>query len=151
MAPHERYQTGRSRSHQCGGRRSRRWGARNRVSGMSTPRAEFASRVGERNQGQSVRPFIVFVPQHLMSAHHRWLFSLFIAIDANFRLKLKSRGIKDPELGSGLAYFVNAGKFEAHLKNHTNEGDVSVSICFYQRTEGSRAKRSRHVEPSSMR
>ncbi|KAF9642006.1 hypothetical protein BDM02DRAFT_3065727, partial [Thelephora ganbajun] len=45
-----------------------------------------------------------------------WLYSLFIAIDVNFRLKLKTRGIKDPELGSGLAYFVNAAKFEAHLK-----------------------------------
>ena len=51
-------------------------------------------------------------------------------MDANFRLKQKSRGIQDPELGSGLAYFVNADKFEAHLKNHTNEEDVSISDLF---------------------
>ena len=70
-----------------------------------------------------------FYMQHSMTAHHRWLYSLFIAIDANFRLKLKARGIKDLELASGLAYFVNNGKFEAHLKDHTDEDNVSIS-CF---------------------
>lgn len=63
-----------------------------------------------------------------MTIQCRWLYSLFIAIDANFRLKLKTRGIKDPELGSGLAYFVNAKEFEAHLKDHIDEGIVSVSV-----------------------
>ena len=63
-----------------------------------------------------------------MTIHHRWLYSLFVAIDANFRLKLKSRGIKDPELGPGLAYFVNTPKFEAHLKDHVGEDDVSASL-----------------------
>ena len=43
---------------------------------------------------------------------HRWLYCLFLAIDANFRLKLKARGIKDPELGPGLAYFVDTAKFQ---------------------------------------
>ena len=54
-----------------------------------------------------------------------WLYCLFLAIDANFRLKLKSRGIKDPELGSGLAYFVDTVKFQEHLKEHTHQGEVS--------------------------
>jgi hypothetical protein len=58
------------------------------------------------------------------------LYSLFIAIDANFRLKLKSRGIKDPELGSGLAYFVNNAKFEEHLGNQIDEENVSISDVF---------------------
>ena len=92
---------------------------------MPTPRTEFATGLGEGSGGQSVCPFLMFMP-HPMTIHRRWLFSLFLAIDANFRLKLKSRGIKDPELGSGLAYFVNTAKFEAHLKNHTNEDDVST-------------------------
>ena len=71
--------------------------------------------------------FYILTPQHSMTIHHRWLYSLFIAIDANFRLKLKTRGINDPELGSGLAYFVNAPKFEAHLKSHVEEEEVSLS------------------------
>ena len=58
----------------------------------------------------------------------RWLYCLFLAIDANFRLKLKTRGIKDPELGSGLAYFVNTVKFQEHLKNHIHDNEVSSSI-----------------------
>ncbi|KAF9779699.1 hypothetical protein BJ322DRAFT_1012771 [Thelephora terrestris] len=55
-----------------------------------------------------------------------WLYSLFLAIDANFRLKQKTRGIIDPELGSGLAYFVNVEKFSAHLKRHTDEDDIET-------------------------
>ena len=51
-----------------------------------------------------------------------------MAIDANFRLKLKMRGIKDPELGSGLAYFVNATKFQEHLKNHVHEEEVRSTL-----------------------
>ena len=71
--------------------------------------------------------FNILTLEHSMTVHHRWLYSLFIAIDANFRLKLKTRGINDPELGSGLAYFVNAPKFEAHLKSHVEEEEVSLS------------------------
>lgn len=65
-----------------------------------------------------------------LTFHCRWLYSLFIAMDANFRLKLKTRGIKDPELGSGLAYFVNATKLEAHLKNYVDEREVSFPVPF---------------------
>jgi hypothetical protein len=57
----------------------------------------------------------------------RWLYCLFLAIDANFRLKLKTRGIKDPELGSGLAYFVDAVKFQKRLKNHVHDNEASPS------------------------
>lgn len=62
--------------------------------------------------------------------HYRWLYSLFVAIDANFRLKLKTRGIRDPELGSGLAYFVNASKFEVHLKSRVDQDDVNIADTF---------------------
>ena len=73
-----------------------------------------------------------------MITHRRWLYSLFIAIDANFRLKLKTRGIKDPELGSGLAYFVNAVNFEEHLKSQADEEEVSISkTCFCWQAENS--------------
>lgn len=76
---------------------------------------------------------LVSMLQHSLTVHCRWLYSLFIAIDANFKLKSKTRGIKDPELGSGLAYFVNAVKFEAHLKSQADEEEVSVSYSFCRR------------------
>ena len=60
----------------------------------------------------------------------RWLYSLFLAIDANFRLKMKARGIGDPELGTGLAYFVDTIKFQKHLEDHVDEEDVSQTPLF---------------------
>lgn len=54
----------------------------------------------------------------------RWLFALFIAVDANFRLKLKARGIRDPEIGSGWTYFVEQLEYEKHVRKHWDEKDV---------------------------
>jgi len=59
---------------------------------------------------------------------YRWLYCLFLAIDANFRLKLKARGIKDPELGSGLTYFVNTATLQKHLKNCAHQDEVGRTI-----------------------
>lgn len=57
----------------------------------------------------------------------RWLYSLFLAVDANFRLKLKSRGITDPEIGSGWSYFVEPKQYNEHISQKTTEVEVSPS------------------------
>ena len=44
------------------------------------------------------------------------MYAQFIALDANFRLKLKNRRINDPELGSGLFYFVENSAFNRHVE-----------------------------------
>jgi hypothetical protein len=49
----------------------------------------------------------------------------FIAVDANFRLKLKSRGIRDPEVGSGWSYFVGNEKYSKHISQKTVDVEVS--------------------------
>ncbi|KAH7919505.1 hypothetical protein BV22DRAFT_1108049 [Leucogyrophana mollusca] len=56
-----------------------------------------------------------------ISPAKRWIYGLFIAIDANFRLKRKhvSKDSVDPGLSSGLAYFVPEDAFKAHLKANT--------------------------------
>ncbi|KAG1738072.1 uncharacterized protein EDB91DRAFT_1249369 [Suillus paluster] len=53
----------------------------------------------------------------------RWLYSLFIAIDANFRLKRQaiSTDEADPSLSMGWSYFVEEKKFKTHLKEHLSE------------------------------
>jgi hypothetical protein len=56
--------------------------------------------------------------------NRRWLYSIFLAIDANFRLKLKARSIDDPELGSGWAYFVEQLEYTEHVKQYFSEKDV---------------------------
>ena len=56
-----------------------------------------------------------------------WLYAVFLAIDAKFRMKLKSRGINDPEVGSGWSYFVENQKYIEHISQKTVEKEVSHS------------------------
>jgi hypothetical protein len=40
------------------------------------------------------------------------VYTLFLAVDANFKLKRKNRGINDPELAPGWASFVEEGAYQ---------------------------------------
>jgi hypothetical protein len=51
----------------------------------------------------------------------------FIAMDANFKLKSKARNIRDEELSSGGAYFVEASVFEEHVKNAIHYKEVCAT------------------------
>ena len=44
-----------------------------------------------------------------------WLNTLYLSIDANFKLKQKERGFSDPPLSNGLAFMVQNGKLQEHL------------------------------------
>ena len=48
----------------------------------------------------------------------RWLYTCFLAVDANFRLKLKRRGIIDLEFGSGPSYFVENKRYIEHVSKY---------------------------------
>jgi len=77
-----------------------------------------------------------FCSRHLLISSYRWLYSLFLAIDANFRLKLKNRKIKDPEVGSGWAYFVENSRYIGHVSQNANDAEVSnfsYGDSFYSR------------------
>ncbi len=59
----------------------------------------------------------------------RWLYMLLLAIDTNFRLKCKERGVKDdPELGGAWGQFVDGEMYEAELGKH--HGDIEVRFVF---------------------
>ncbi|KAG1854315.1 hypothetical protein C8R48DRAFT_609911, partial [Suillus tomentosus] len=64
------------------------------------------------------------VPEDLahVSSNERWLYSLFLAIDANFCLKcrLVSNEIKDPGLSPGWGYFVEEGQYKTYLHDHAD-------------------------------
>ncbi|KAG1722596.1 uncharacterized protein EDB91DRAFT_1240203 [Suillus paluster] len=64
------------------------------------------------------------VPEDLahVSSNERWLYSLFLAIDANFHLKhrLVSNNIKDPGLSPGWGYFVEEGQYKTYLCDHAD-------------------------------
>ncbi|KAG2089640.1 hypothetical protein BD769DRAFT_1632141 [Suillus cothurnatus] len=50
----------------------------------------------------------------------RWLYGLFLDIDANFQLKqhIVSKDSADPGLGNGWAYFVEETAYKRYLKSH---------------------------------
>ncbi|KAJ3537092.1 hypothetical protein NMY22_g5739 [Coprinellus aureogranulatus] len=60
-----------------------------------------------------------------------WIYALFLAIDANFRLKRKnvSTDERDPGLNHGYAYIVAESPFRAHLLKYGNEIKDDKSTC----------------------
>ncbi|KAJ8695381.1 hypothetical protein PTI98_007984 [Pleurotus ostreatus] len=61
----------------------------------------------------------------------RFLYSLFVAVDANFRLKnrLRSQETLDPGLHTGLAYFVPQKPYNEHILKFASQKDISISSC----------------------
>ena len=57
-----------------------------------------------------------------------WIYAQFIAVDANFKLKSKNRQINDPELGSGLSYFVETTAYTNHIANSLYDKEVSCVL-----------------------
>jgi hypothetical protein len=66
-----------------------------------------------------------------LSQEFRYLHQLFLALDANFRLKRRdvSGEDKDPSYSLGWAYFVPEIAYRAHLKKYESEIVQSVGIC----------------------
>lgn len=63
---------------------------------------------------------------------YRWIFTLYLAMDANFRLKLRERGIKnDPELGPGWAYFVNDREYQQSMSTFGDQKEVRARRTSY--------------------
>ncbi|KIL68676.1 hypothetical protein M378DRAFT_184632 [Amanita muscaria Koide BX008] len=56
----------------------------------------------------------------------RFLYTLFLAVDANFKLKQKSRGILDPELYPGWAYFINEGPYQDFINDYTDQPEINT-------------------------
>lgn len=60
----------------------------------------------------------------------RWLYTLFLALDANFRMSRKgvSSAQRDPGLVQGQAYFVDETAFAAHLEAHKDQRQEVMSF-----------------------
>ena len=58
----------------------------------------------------------------------RWLYSLNLTIDANFRLKNKARGIEDDSpLGDGWGHWVPSEPYQEHIKQYGYQKEVCLS------------------------
>ena len=57
---------------------------------------------------------------------HRFIYTTFVAIDANFRLKRRaiSNETQDPSMSSGWGYFVEGTDYRKHILKYTNQEDV---------------------------
>ncbi|KAJ8596339.1 hypothetical protein M405DRAFT_702942, partial [Rhizopogon salebrosus TDB-379] len=53
----------------------------------------------------------------------RFLYSLFLYMDANFRLqnRMRSSNEKDPALGPGWSYFVNSDRYHEHIQKYISQ------------------------------
>ncbi|KAJ7585952.1 hypothetical protein C8J56DRAFT_787825 [Mycena floridula] len=62
----------------------------------------------------------------------RFLYMLFVAMDANFRMKnrLRKNAHSDPPLGPGLGYQVPGAEYKKHLKGYISEEDISSCLAF---------------------
>ncbi|TDL16254.1 hypothetical protein BD410DRAFT_731572 [Rickenella mellea] len=56
----------------------------------------------------------------------QWLYTLILAMDANFRLKRRksSSNAIDPGLGTGLAYFVEDIEFRSHIAKYVDQPEI---------------------------
>ena len=61
----------------------------------------------------------------------RFLYTLFIAVDGNFKLKGKQCHLKDVELMPGWGAYVPEEEYQAHIANYVDQPEVSV-VCGYQ-------------------
>jgi hypothetical protein len=57
----------------------------------------------------------------LISIFFRFLYQLYVAIDANFKLKAKNRGAKAIMFSDGYAYIVRDADYARHLSENTDD------------------------------
>jgi hypothetical protein len=59
----------------------------------------------------------------LTDIDHRFLYTLFLALDANFCMRRKdvSSEASDPDLGNSLAFFGEVNSYMAHLEKHWDQ------------------------------
>ncbi|EMD40257.1 hypothetical protein CERSUDRAFT_28712, partial [Gelatoporia subvermispora B] len=55
-----------------------------------------------------------------------WIYTLFLMLDANFRIRCKDRGLQDSNLTSGWAYFVEQDKYLKHVAKHADIENVNA-------------------------
>jgi hypothetical protein len=61
---------------------------------------------------------------------YRYIYTQFLAVDGNFKLRLKDRGITDPELAPGWAYFVEEENYQNFIKDYIDEPEVYFFVKF---------------------
>ena len=59
---------------------------------------------------------------------YRYIYTQFLAVNGNFKLRLKDRGITDPELAPGWAYFVEEENYQEFIKDYIDQPEVYLLV-----------------------
>lgn len=66
---------------------------------------------------------LIFILFDTVCCCYSWLYTLYLAMDACFKLKLKNRRLHDPDLGTGWSYFVEDSKYQTFLNECADRKD----------------------------
>ena len=67
----------------------------------------------------------LFLSFNILTTCIRFLYILYISVDANFKLKGKERGLKDVDLMPGWGSFVEDSAYHGFIGNHVDQPEVS--------------------------
>jgi hypothetical protein len=104
---------------------------------VSAARKELAAGLGEGSVPQGVRGGLglLSIGLRYVAPFYSFLFALYLAIDANFRLCRRdvSSEAKDPGIMRGWAFFGAVTQYMAHLEAHVGE---TQEVSLYQLGSG---------------
>ena len=83
-----------------------------------------------------------------LTSQLRFLYTLYVAIDGNFKLKGKQRNLKDVELMPGWGAFVPEKEYKTHIANHVDEEEVSTLSATEYHKSNECINRLIHASPS---
>ncbi|KAF7976812.1 hypothetical protein HWV62_5680 [Athelia sp. TMB] len=83
--------------------------------------------------------------------HIKWLYILLVTIDANFRLKLKDKGLKDdPPLGDGWSHMVKTEPFKAYVEKFGHQVEPSTCDSDFRAADHTTSKSSTAFKASGV-
>jgi hypothetical protein len=91
---------------------------------MSTPGVKPSGEL-ERCWPTYVCGFSFSYLQRFLRLINRFLYILYISIDANFKLKRKDRGLEDVELMPGWGPFVEEAGYQEFISNYVDQPEAS--------------------------
>ncbi|KAI0744413.1 hypothetical protein C8Q76DRAFT_606972, partial [Earliella scabrosa] len=75
----------------------------------------------------------------------RWLYTLFLMVDANFRAKLKDRGLADMELGPGWSYYVENSTFKTHVETLGTQNEKNTCSAEHKAIQNANLRREGYI------
>jgi hypothetical protein len=79
-----------------------------------------------RKRGLCCKLSLLFSWLSYLFCYSRFLYTLYIAIDGNFKLKGKERGLQDVELMPGWGAYVPEAEYKSHIANYVDQPEVRV-------------------------